>query len=283
MPACVALSQHRRLVGSVAFSRPESSGGFFFNRPLGAAAAIAVFAAAVGALWLRGGSEAVPEVLYATATGEVRMVELSDGSRVTLGGESQIRVAFGNESRMLTLLDGEAFFDVTRDPERPFVVAVNDIQVTVVGTKFDVHKRYAGADVAVLEGRVQVAAGNTGTTQPNVPSLLLSAGEQVSKPQDGTFTDVEPVNELEFGAWRSGRLIFKDAHLIDVITDANRYFEGSISLQVDDLFDKKVNLTLRTDQIDQLPAMLEMMDLPIEIRESPAGRITIIPAAGGNR
>ena len=261
--------------------RPAASGGFFFNRPLGAAAAVALFAVCAGLLWFRGGGEIAPELLYATATSEVRAVQLPDGSQVTLGAESELRVAFTEDSRVLTLLDGEAFFDVTNDPERPFVVEVNDIYVTVVGTKFDVHKRYAGANVAVLEGRVQVAT-NTSNAHTVATPLFLSAGEQVSKPQDGAFTDVGSVNELEFGAWRNGRLIFKDAHLIDVITDANRYFEGSILLQVSDTFDEKVNLTLRTDQIDQLPAMLEMMDLPIEVRESPGGRITIVPAAGGN-
>ena len=260
------------------FFRPASSGGFFFNRPLGAAAAVALLAVFAGFAWFGGGVEVAPELRYATGTGEVRAVRLADGSEVTLGGEHEGRVAFTEDSRMLTLLEGEAFFDVTSDTERPFVVAVNDLSVTVVGTKFDVHKRYAGASVAVLEGRVQVAATGAAQAAP----LLLAAGEQVSKPQDGAFTDVEAVSELEFGAWRNGRLIFKDTHLIDVITDANRYFEGSISLQASDMFEEKVNLTLRTDQIDQLPAMLEMMDLPIEVRELPDGRIAIVSEAGGN-
>ncbi len=261
--------------------RPASSGGFFFNRPLAAAAAVALFAVCAGLLWFRGGNEIAPELTYATATSEIRVVQLSDGSQVTLGAESELRVAFSEDLRALTLLDGEAFFDVTSDPERPFVVEVNDIYVKAVGTKFDVHKRYAGTNVAVLEGRVKVAT-NTGAAQTDATPLFLSAGEQVSKPQDGAFTDVGSVSELEFGAWRNGRLVFRDAHLIDVVTDANRYFEGSISLQASDIYEERVNLTLRTDQIDQLPAMLELMDLPIEVRESPGGRITIGPAADGN-
>ena len=262
--------------------RPAASGGLFFNRPLGAAAALLVASLFAGALWLQRASQIEPELRYATDTGEIRVVELSDGSKATLGAESAVQVAFTRDSRVLTLLDGEAFFDVVSDPKRPFVVEVNDVSVTVVGTKFDVRKRYAGTNVAVLEGRVHVAT-NGGDEDIDTTPLLLSAGEQVSKARDGLFAEVEPVNELELGAWRNGRLIFREAKLIDIVTDANRYFDGSISLQANEIFDQPLTFTIRTDQIDQLPAMLAASNLPIEVRESASGRITIVPATGGDR
>ena len=260
------------------FLRPASSGGFFLNRPLGAAAAFVLLAAFAGLVWLQSTSEPEIELQYATDTSEVRVVKLLDGSEVTLGAESEVLVTFDGQSRTLELLEGEAFFDVASDPQRPFVVEVNDIRITVVGTQFDVRKRYAGASVAVLEGQVQLAQ-IVGTRNTDTAQLLLSAGEQVLKPQNGEFTDVKAINAVELGAWRNGRLIFKDTHLIDVITDANRYFGGSISLEVRDIYEERVTLTLRTDQIDQLPDMLANV-LPIEVRKSPDGRITLIPSTG---
>lgn len=274
----------RRSVASVSVSswfdrllQPASSGGFFFNRPLGAAAAFVLLAASAGLIWLQSISQTELELRYATDTSEIRVVNLLDGSEVTLGAESEVLVAFNEQMRTLVLLDGEAFFDVASDPERPFVVEVNDIRVTVVGTQFDVRKRYTGASVAVLEGRVKVAK-TVGATNTDTAQLLLSAGEQVLKPQNGEFTDVEAINAVELGAWRNGRLIFRNTHLIDVITDANRYFGGSISLQAREIYDEKVTLTLRTDQIDQLPDMLAKA-LPIEVRTSSDGRITLIPSS----
>lgn len=255
--------------------RPASAGGFFFNSPLGAAAAVVLLAVSAGFVWLQSGTETVTELRFATNTSEIREVQLPDGSQVTLGAQSELQVAFDERTRSLTLLGGEAFFDVTSDPQRPFVVAVNDIRVTVVGTRFDVRKRFAGASVAVLEGRVQVAqrdAAGADTT-----GLLLSAGEQVSKPLNAGFTTVRSVSAVEAGAWRNGRLIFRNARLIDVITDANRYFDGSISLQAREIYNERVTLTLRTDQVDELPEMLSKA-LPIEAHESPGGRFTLAPA-----
>ena len=254
--------------------RPASSGGFFFNSPLGAAAAVALLAVSAGFVWLQSGSEPVTELRFATSTSEIREVQLPDGSQVTLGAESELQLAFDEQTRSVTLLGGEAFFDVTSDPQRPFVVAVNDMRVTVVGTRFDVRKRFAGASVAVLEGRVQVAPSDTGVSPAG---LLLSAGEQVSKPLNAGFTAVRSVSAVEAGAWRNGRLIFRDAPLIDVITDANRYFDGSISLQAREIYNERVTLTLRTDQVDELPEMLTKA-LPIEAQESSGGRFTLAPA-----
>ena len=260
--------------------RPASSGGFFFNRPLGAAAAFVLFAVAAGFAWLQIGSEAELELRYATGTSEIRTLQLPDGSQVTLGAKSELRLAFNEQTRTLTLLGSEAFFDVTSDPQRPFVVAVNDIRITVVGTQFDVRKRFAGASVAVLEGRVQVDQNKTAGA--GVTGLLLSAGEQVSKPLNAGFTNVQAVSVVEAGAWRNGRLIFRNAPLIDVITDANRYFDGSISLQAREIYDERVTLTLRTDQIDQLPEMLANA-LPIDAQQSADGRFTLTPATRENQ
>ena len=66
------------------------------------------------------------------------------------------------------------------------------------------------------------------------------------------------------GAWRMGRLVYRDISLANIVADAGRYIDGKIVLQSDDLADVKVTMTLRTDQVDQLPQMLSQT-LPLEV------------------
>ena len=82
------------------------------------------------------------------------------------------------------------------------------------------------------------------------------------------FEAVTVVPSSDLGAWRLGRLIYRDISLADVVTDAGRYFEGKILLQSKDLADVKVTMTLRTDQVGQLPQMLAQT-LPLEVHGTP--------------
>ena len=66
------------------------------------------------------------------------------------------------------------------------------------------------------------------------------------------------------GAWRMGRLVYRDISLANIVADAGRYIDSKIVLQSDDLADVKVTMTLRTDQVDQLPQMLSQT-LPLEV------------------
>ena len=74
-----------------------------------------------------------------------------------------------------------------------------------------------------------------------------------------------PGSDLAPGVWV--RLIYRDISLADVVADAGRYFEGKILLQSDDLADVKVTVTLRTDQVGQLPQMLAQT-LPLQVHVS---------------
>ena len=93
---------------------------------------------------------------YSTAIGEQRSFTLADGSTIELSPRSRVRVRLSDRERDIQLLDGQAFFTVTKDVNRPFVVAVDQARVRAVGTQFDVNKRRSGTTVTVLEGRVAV-------------------------------------------------------------------------------------------------------------------------------
>ncbi|MDI1364500.1 MAG: FecR domain-containing protein, partial [bacterium] len=75
---------------------------------------------------------------YATRPGETRELALADGSHLTLGSATALRVRLNRNQRDVTLVDGEAIFDIAHDVNRPFVIGVADRQVRVLGTEFNI-------------------------------------------------------------------------------------------------------------------------------------------------
>ncbi len=253
------------------------------------ALALSTVAVITGSLYL---SQPVPTVVdvYATQIGESKTITLSDGSQVTLGANSAIEAWSNDNERHVVLNSGQAFFEVTTDPERPFWVAAEDTRVKVVGTKFDVRNSLDRVRVAVSEGVVNVTSvmrvddhssiegGSAGASnaRAHAPAIVLKAGQQVIKPQAADFQAVKPISEHELSAWRRGRLVYLDASIIDVIGDANRYFEGTIALDGADLSGLRVTAAIRTDQVEFLPDMFAQT-LPIVVQKSPDNKILISP------
>jgi len=246
----------------------------FSNRSLGYVSAALIFLVTVGLLLVQQPQQTVIDH-YATQTGEIKKIVLSDGSQITLGAKSEIKIRIGESDRQAELIHGEAFFDIAKDRTKPFFVKADEVSIEVVGTQFNVLKRYKSINVSVLEGIVNVLEqGVRSSSEKAIAPVLLTAGQQVIKPYSGRFDQVKNVDISELGLWRSGRLIFTETALIDVIADASRYFDGKFSMQSDQLASQKVTLSLRTDQIDQLPQMLAQV-LPLEFREIPGNIIVL--------
>lgn len=263
-------------------------------------AGVAAAAAAMLAVFALGPLTSQPTRDLATQVGEVRHLTLADGSRVTLGARSAIDVAFTETTRAVTLLEGEAFFEVEKDPSRPFIVAVADHEVRVVGTKFNVHRGAERISVDVLEGVVEVAEKPQSRPAPlsseasakEEPEIqILTAGQQVVAPlvkvalatPDAPPPAPPSVREIlpeDAGAWRTGRLSYNNAPLVEVIADANRYHDGEIVFASDALRDLTVTASFRTDRIDQMLATLDRA-LPVEIERQGARRIILRADDGG--
>ncbi|OZB13670.1 MAG: hypothetical protein B7X53_15625, partial [Hyphomonas sp. 34-62-18] len=106
-------------------------------------------------------SSPVADPAYETMIAEIRDIHLADGSVVTLGARSRIEPVFSDTMRIVKLHEGEAFFDVASDPERPFYVEAGDRLIRVVGTRFDVRQGPETVRVAVVEGVVEVLQAET--------------------------------------------------------------------------------------------------------------------------
>ncbi|MFD2427832.1 FecR family protein [Sphingobium scionense] len=98
---------------------------------------------------------------YRTALGETRTVQLADGSRIHLNTNSSVEVALRDDIRQITLLKGEAQFDVAHDKKRPFIVNADGTLVRAVGTMFNVRLRADVTELTVIEGIVAVRNGDS--------------------------------------------------------------------------------------------------------------------------
>lgn len=157
---------------------------------------------------------------YATATGERKVVQLADGSRVELNTETALRISYRASARTVWLEKGEAYFEVKHDVAHPFTVLAGDHRITDLGTKFSVRRNDNQVEIALVEGRARVDP-QTGT---HTPSAVLSPGDVVIATTNSLRVVKKPEEELhnELG-WRRGMLVFVNATLTDVATEFNRY------------------------------------------------------------
>jgi transmembrane sensor len=177
----------------------------------GAAAAVAA-AVVVVVLVLR-------DPTYATGVGEQRSLALADGTRVTLNTDSRLAVHYTEGTRLVRLERGEAFFDVGKNPHRPFIVTAGGESVTATGTAFSVRRDDRAVEVTLVEGAVRVteeAAAVSGpvnqTLSPGERLIVAGAAPKLDRP------DIEAVT-----AWRRGEVVLDHTSLADAIAEMNRY------------------------------------------------------------
>lgn len=161
-----------------------------------------------------------PDILI-TAHGEQRQLPLADGSRLYVNTDSKLRLAFSSSERRVVIEQGEAFFEVVRDPRRPFVVAAGNSEVRVVGTKFSVHREARRINVVVTEGRVKVRPDAAGKGAQ--PDTSLLPGQKLQLDEAGHRMNISTVDAERLTAWRSGVIRFDATPLEEVIADVNRY------------------------------------------------------------
>lgn len=216
--------------------------------------------------------------VFSTKVGEVSHIRLDDGSEVSLNTDSTIRVTMLKEERQIELLSGEAFFDVAKDANRPFTVATEEQQITVLGTAFNVRQREDEnvLKVAVIEGRVAVkrrtpsahqgtdtgtssgrnpaqnstpnpdadaqAQQNNQQTQPNGYTEYLLAGDIGAFSDDNKIIQAQQFEQAQTSqAWRRGVVRFDDDPLQDVIKELNRYRTHKIALRGQQTKDLKIS------------------------------------------
>jgi len=154
----------------------------------------------------------------ATRVGERRTLTLEDGTRLTLNTATRLQVQYTDTRRQVALETGEAFFEVARQPQRPFIVTTDNGAITAVGTTFAVRSLDHKTEVTLVEGKVTVVA----PLQAPQPPFVLIPGERLTlaaarKPA----VDHPAVDKVT--AWRQGLITLDQTQLKDAIGEMNRY------------------------------------------------------------
>jgi transmembrane sensor len=219
---------------------------------------------------------------FTTGVGEQRTLRLSDGSTVVLNTDTTVRVSFTDAVREVRLLHGEALFNVTKNPARPFRVRSDEVVAQAVGTSFVVRRMPTETVVTVIEGEVAVVDyAQLNVASPMVlPELAVhvTAGTRADVADNEKIRTASVANPAAVTAWRSGRLIFDGEPLTKVIAEFNRYNEVQLVLENSQLSDEPISGVFDADQPLALARFLERSGA-IEPIQPSGGSIALVPAA----
>ena len=165
---------------------------------------------------------------YATTLGQFRQITLADGSVVEINTDSALTVRLGRSERDLTLLHGEATFEVAPDKNRPFIVVVGSTGVRAVGTVFNVQKSDESVEVLVTKGAVVVGPPQD-VKADHLRLALVDAGQMATAAS--SQVTVQSLDQEEIArrlAWHDGMLLFNGQSLADVAAQFNRYNERKL-------------------------------------------------------
>lgn len=223
------------------------------------AASLAVIAVGVDRFWDR-----THEDVYATQLGETKLVALSDGSQITLNTSSKAIVRYTTERRGITLVEGEALFDVAKNKARAFVVEARGIEVRAVGTSFS---------VLSLPGRpfeVQVREGVVRIERPHAQPFLLPATKRATIGPDGAVT-IEALTATTLAqdmAWQSGHIFLQNRTLASAAREFARYSRTQIILDDPAVANSTVTgLYQSSDPVGFAKAAAISLDLNVDVKD----------------
>lgn len=189
-----------------------------------------------------------------TPKGKSLKIILSDSTVVWLNAESSISymVPFEKDERKVSV-EGEAYFEVTKNALRPFIVESNGIAVEVLGTKFDINSYDAqnGIYTTLIEGSVNVRDlenGNSVVLKPNQQAFVSSQNEII----------VEEVNVDLIIDWKDGKFIFDRESLGSIFKDLGRWYDFEFQFETDEL--KELEFSGFLERYQDLNVLLELFE-----------------------
>lgn len=259
-------------------SRKASVRPGFWGALLGQPGFSKTFAAACAALvvgggygWYRWDNTPGYVLSVSTAAGEVRQLDLPDGSHVALNFGSTLEVRYYPRRRELVLNQGEGFFEVAPDAGRPFTVDARRSRITVVGTAFNVRNTPEEVIVKVSHGRVRVQPDRDQAR----PELSLGAEQGVTlDARNATHQAVTAVPD-GVGGWRTGRLVYRRTPLGEVAQEVAQYLGKPVALDNPGLKSLPVSGFAATNApaafLEALPDLL-----PVQVKRAPDGGYLIL-------
>jgi transmembrane sensor len=186
-----------------------------------------------------------------TLANQIDSVALPDGSKVILAENSVLKYAekFNTNDRNVHLIKGEAFFKIAKDPKHPFKVIIDQSDVAVLGTSFNIKIANNKIDLGVITGKVLFRPYQNGATS------ILVAGQALT--YDVLKKEFLTKTSQNANAWLTKELIFVDTPLEEVCKQLSNYFDADIKLKNNKRVVKKLNATFKAQSLDQVLEILK--------------------------
>lgn len=187
---------------------------------------------------------------------------LADGSHVKLKGAAVVTVLYSETERRVRLERGEGYFMVNQDPQRPFVVEAQGLEVRAVGTAFNVSLGHETVSVLVTQGSVRVRTPDQPDVQPTLAATLLEASQQADialdvqapKPEVKTVSREEIQHVL---AWQHAMMTFDQRPLSAIVAELNLLNRRQLILGDDTVAAMRFSGTIRSDNVEGFVRLLE--------------------------
>jgi len=232
---------------------------------LRAAAAIVII---VGAAYLMTKifSKKDPALVHIT-TNNIQELTLSDGTKVTLdaGTSFDFPEEFSGTRNREVKLNGEAYFEVTRNENAPFIVHANNGLIKVLGTKFNIRawEKSSEVVVAVEEGKVSL---NKESGQEK-DGIVLTKGKMSKLTREGELTEPEDIDLSQFLSWLNREIYYQNTSLSEVINQLERWYNTRIELNDSTLLHNEITVFIENKPLEEnLKLVCMLTNLKYEIK-----------------
>ena len=193
--------------------------------------------------------------------GQISEFKLIDGTRIWLNSGTRIKVPVSfNAKHRILFMEGEAFFEVTKDPKHPFYVHSNELSVKVMGTSFNVsaYQSEENSEITLIEGKVGIKERN------GERLAMLEPGQQLVYEKATGRKLKHEVDISPYEAWRDGKMIFKDRSLEYISERLERWYNVEIDFKEETISQLKFTGTILKNK--PLGQVLEVITLSAPIR-----------------
>jgi transmembrane sensor len=218
-------------------------------------------------------AQPVMQLAAQNPVGQIVTKTLDDGSKVTLSAKSDMQVTYYRHERHVLLKEGEAIFEVTKDPARPFIVETDTAKVTVLGTRFAVNRLQQLVRISVDHGRVKVEPNldskaeldtSTAEGQPAIAREITNGQVLEVYPNHAMALVNRPASDAF--AFMKGRLVFDRADIDEIAYTVSRYRVKPVQAQGKQV--RNISADINIQDIDHFLRGLPNI-APVKLQETP--------------
>lgn len=209
--------------------------------------------------------------------GQKSQIVLADGTKVWLNSDTKIKYpgSFSKDQRDV-YLDGEAFFEVSKNAHQPFIVHTSGLNVKVLGTKFNV-KAYADEnhiETSLFEGKINLLMNKSSSGSPVEKTVEPGQSFSYSKTDHQLAANKFPQDEIN--GWKKNQLIFKDDTFSNLVKKVERWYDVKV------VYDQKLfsdrRLTVELYEGERLERLMDIISLALSVDyKYEKGEIILMP------